>query len=148
MRGLDPKERFTAKVRVSESGCHEWTSTIKRDGYGSFWLGKPTQAHIAAWTLFSGPIPGGLCVLHHCDNRKCVNLAHLYLGTPKDNARDMHSRGRAWGRRKLSDEQVRRIKDMLDFGYSQQRIAQEVGISQITVSRIHLGQRVYLQRIP
>lgn len=141
MRGLDPKERFTAKVRVSESGCHEWTSTIKRDGYGSFWLGKPTKAHIAAWTLFSGPIPGGLCVLHHCDNRKCVNLAHLYLGTQKDNVRDMHVRGRFVGHRTLSPDDVSEIRAMLKAGrYTQEWIASQFGVRQAAISKIKQGQ--------
>ena len=56
--------------------------------------GKTTSAHRTGWILFRGPIPAGLKVLHACDNPACVNLEHLYLGTQKDNARDMVARGR------------------------------------------------------
>jgi hypothetical protein len=141
-------ESFLQRVKQMPSGCHEWQSSLHRDGYGkTYHDGKTISAHRLAYRLFVGE-PGELCVLHRCDNRKCVNPDHLYVGTYKDNARDMHSRGRAVGRRKLSDSQVQDILRLLDFGHSQQAIADRVGISQITVSRIKLGQRAYLSRIP
>lgn len=57
------------------------------------------SAHRAAWRLFRGEIPEGsgyhgVCVLHTCDVRVCVNPQHLFLGTPLDNARDRNSKGR------------------------------------------------------
>ncbi len=45
-------------------------------------------------TVFDGPIPDGFWVLHHCDNRRCIRPAHLYLGTNADNMRDCAARGR------------------------------------------------------
>lgn len=57
--------------------------------------GRRTTAHRAAWEAAHGPIPAGLFVLHHCDNRACSNLEHLYLGTHADNMRDVRERGRA-----------------------------------------------------
>jgi hypothetical protein len=64
-------------------------------GYGNFgYQGKSTAAHRTGWILFRGPVPAGMRVLHACDNPPCVNLDHLYLGTQKDNARDMVARGR------------------------------------------------------
>jgi hypothetical protein len=137
---LDPKDRFLSKIRVCESGCHEWTSTIKKDGYGSFWLEKPTQAHIAAWKLFKGSV-GGLFVLHKCDNRKCVNLDHLYLGTQRDNVRDMHARGRFVGHRTLSPADVADIRALLDDGRStQSELAHLYGVRQSAISKIRTNR--------
>lgn len=139
------KQGFSERVEVVQSGCHEWRSSLHRDGYGkALHEGKTVSAHRLAYLLFVGEIPDGLCVLHRCDNRKCVNTEHLFLGTYRDNVIDMHAKGRAVGRRKLSDESVRRIQSLLASGHTQQSIADEIGISQITVSRIKLGQRRYL----
>jgi len=141
---MSPRERFLQYVKPGQGGCQEWQSTLHRTGYGKFWFeGRQAFAHRVAFSLFVGD-PGELRVLHRCDNRKCVNPEHLFLGTSADNVRDMWAKGRGWGRRKLTDEQVLRIKGLLDGGVSQQRIADEIGISQITVSRIKRGQRLYL----
>jgi hypothetical protein len=144
---MDTEARFLQYAKPMEGGCHEWQSTLHRDGYGKFWLGGKTKAaHRVAYGLFVGD-PGELCVLHKCDNRKCVNPDHLFLGTDRDNIVDMWNKGRGVGRRKLKREQVERIKTLLIFGRSQQSIADEFGVSQITVSRIKLGQRRYLSFI-
>lgn len=132
-----------------KTGCHEWTGQLDRGGYGKISIpGRGTQkVHRVAYEMLVGEIPTGVLVLHHCDNPKCFNPAHLYLGTHKDNTRDRIKRGRHWGRRLLSDEQVLWIIEQLRTDRSQQSIADEIGISQITVSRIKLGQRDYLTAI-
>lgn len=144
----DLAERFWEKVEKTD-GCWLWRSKIARDGYGHFTTANSVsqRAHRVAFELSYGPIPTGALVLHKCDNRRCVNPDHLFLGDYRDNARDMVAKGRQWGRRKLTDDQVRLILKLLADGRSQQSIADEVGISQITVSRIKLGQRLYLRSI-
>jgi len=64
-------------------------------GYGRrYYKGKQWRAHRAAWDEEIGPIPEGISVLHHCDNKPCHNVRHLFLGTQKDNMQDMVSKGR------------------------------------------------------
>lgn len=92
----DPKvlARFLAKVdRAGE--CWLWTGGTKSHGYANFKLGvKSLRAHRVAWTLFLGPIPPGLCVLHRCDVRACIRPDHLFLGTHAENMGDMVAKGR------------------------------------------------------
>jgi hypothetical protein len=89
-------ERFYRKVRQEgEGGCHVWTGAHNVWGYGRLKIGgKMYSAHRVAWEFTNGPIPGGLFVLHRCDNRHCVNPEHLFLGTQLDNVHDMHAKNR------------------------------------------------------
>lgn len=96
--------RFKSKVRVSESGCWEWTGFQKplrgmpnlTVGYGSMsYRGKAWPAHRLSHHLLVGPIPDGLIILHKCDNPPCVNPDHLRLGTHQDNSLDASRKGRS-----------------------------------------------------
>lgn len=81
---------------VSKSNnCWEWTGCKDRQGYGRFkFQRKKAIASRVSYILFIGPIPYGICVLHHCDNPACVNPKHLWIGTMKDNSKDMKDKGR------------------------------------------------------
>lgn len=91
----DPVIRFWEKVRKSD-GCWEWTAGRLGGRYGDFMVGvgDHRSAHRYSWELHFGPIPVGMNVCHHCDNPGCVRPDHLFIGTQKDNLRDMQGKGR------------------------------------------------------
>lgn len=105
------------------------------------------KAHMVAWALHNGPIPEGLCVLHTCDNPRCCNPAHLFLGTKKDNTHDMlrkgrnvpppHSFGEDHHKAKFSQAIALAIKNDKRPAHI---IADQYGISTKTVYRLRRGE--------
>jgi len=133
----DAKTRFMSKVQKMPNGCLEWQSVIHRDGYGKFYNeGRQSSAHRVSYELFVDPIPNGKWVLHKCDNRKCVEPAHLFLGDMILNIRDMDQKGRRGTKSALTEMQANAIRALLLTGRSQQSIADEFGVHQTAVSRI------------
>lgn len=134
---MDLLTRFSSKVEARESGCHEWQSTLSRQGYGKFWFdGKQAPAHRVAYLLYVEEIPEGMWVLHKCDNMKCVNPEHLYLGDARQNAKDRTDRQR-WTHERLPLDEVQQIRDRYNTGtVSQQQLADETGYHQGHISRI------------
>ena len=95
------------------NGCVEWQGNITNDGYGVL-RGKDKKmisAHRYAWERVNGKIPEGMCICHKCDNRKCVNINHMFLGTRYDNNHDRSLKGRS-GKRTFTDEERKKYSLM------------------------------------
>lgn len=151
-------DRFAEKTRPDpSSGCIVWTATRDRCGYGRIRVGNGHEgAHRVAWVLEHGEIPGGLHVLHRCDNPPCVNVAHLYLGTHSDNMRDLQERGPPTrncgsenGRAKLTEAEAREIRatprNAPGFGEPKHptitELAERYGVSTTVIVQIRNGER-------
>lgn len=139
------EERFWEKVNIGEGDdCWEWKASTTKKGYGSFgWVTGSEYAHRVSWILRFGEISDDLHVLHSCDNRRCVNPNHLFLGTTQDNSKDMVSKGRSMINErnpmsKLSTEDVREIRDILRSPGrpSHRKIAKMFSVSSGTISLI------------
>lgn len=142
------RERFLQKIG-DKSGCWLWVGAKNTAGYGFFRMGRQQEgAHRAAFLLFKGDIPPGMCVCHSCDTPSCVNPDHLWLGSYFENIQDMIRKGRMGytgspgiknARAKLTPEQVQEIKTKY-LTQSQREIAREYGICKSTVGYIIRGE--------
>lgn len=124
----------------SQTNCWNWTGSISSSGYGCvYYQGKTWRVHRLSWQFLHGDIPKGKYVCHHCDNKKCINPKHLFLGTAKDNTLDMICKGRHVPYRKLTLKQVKKIKDMLGM-VSQYEIAKLFNVSRSAIQHIAVGR--------
>jgi hypothetical protein len=143
-------ERFWKRVTRGEPGeCWNWRGTLNRLGYGQIGRGaaRNVGAHRVSYELHFGPIPAGAHILHSCDNRACVNPAHLRPGTHAENMRDRSERGRVnaargskAARAKLTEDVVAVIKARLALHHSGSTIALELGVDKGTISCIKRGK--------
>ncbi len=146
-------ERLYTKDGIQD--CWLWKKPIP--SYPHFWVpgeqlntGGYVIGNRFSWMIYRSPIPNGKSVLHTCDNKRCVNPNHLYLGTQKENNRDRYARGRdnrANGEKirssKFTADQVRFIRDSKE---SVGTLAKQFGVWHSAISKIKLRQR--WQHIP
>ncbi len=138
-----PEDRL-ANYTVSPAGCWEWQGALKSGGYGNIAeLYGQNQAHRASYIHYVGPIPEGASLLHSCDNRRCINPAHLRPGTYSENQREAYQRGRRFPKvgstnanAKLTEEQAKAI--ILDHR-TNVAVAREYGVSQSLISAVRVG---------
>lgn len=141
--------------------CINYSGPKNTYGYGIIYAysrGKSFHilAHRQAWEEQHGPIPKGMCVCHKCDNRACINVDHLFLGTHADNMRDKTEKGRQSrgerhslavqkGAPRGSDVHSARLteKDVLEIYRSdrtERELAQAFGVSQVAIHYIKTGR--------
>lgn len=142
-------ERFWSKATIgSPNECWQWNGARQSAGYGIFYFGKPTTAHRVAYILSGGEIPPDHDICHACDNKLCVNPAHLFAGTRSANVQDSIGKGRfrfLRGRRgeennnsALTEKEVLEIRKLYDptnnHGY--RTLAKMFGVSHPTIMRV------------
>lgn len=148
--------RFWALVdKRGPDECWNWKTRGHSFGYGKLHRAdengsREVLAHRASWELANGPITGGLHVLHKCDNPRCVNPAHLFLGTQTENNADRarkgrtvipHRRGEENNKAKLKAEQVLEIRRRYEAGgISIRQLAREYGVTFAPIQLILSGK--------
>jgi len=138
------EERFWSKVERGEPHeCWRWTGVILKMGYGNFRSGPNTTeyAHRFSWRVANGrQVPAGMVIRHSCDNRWCVNPAHLSIGTHADNVADKVAKGRQGAKCKLTADQVRAIREALAEGTKQNALAAQYGVTTSAIQGIASGK--------
>lgn len=136
------EERFWAKVdKRGPDECWPWLGYIMPNGYGQTSLGgKHIYAHRTSWMLSGRDIPFGMCVLHKCDFRRCVNPAHLWIGSVADNDRDRDEKGHTakgeqGGMAKLTTAEVLQIRALSKDGVPGIVLSNQFNVSRATICR-------------
>jgi hypothetical protein len=133
------------KYVIRKDGCWDWSGCPSKP-YGSLQYGgkyKRIDAHRGSWIIHNGDIPKGLFICHTCDNKRCTNPDHLFLGTPTDNVLDMIKKGRNNTQRgekasgaKLKEKDVLEIIELLKTNKTMTSIAAQYGAHIVTIHNI------------
>lgn len=152
--------KLVRTTTVGPSGC--WESSIGTNSNGYVYLRadgpeRPLRvsAHRLSWATFVGPIPDGLCVCHHCDNRICWNPAHLFLGTMKENSADAVRKGRILhgedhpGSTVSNEVALRLVEEWNSSSTPLVELCRKYGVGRAAAGHIvHGTRRVALDHIP
>lgn len=152
-KNLLPSIRFTMSWEPDVAGCWNWQGKLSPGGYGRIGVdGKTLRAHRYSWMLTNGDIPEGMVVCHSCDNPRCVNPTHLFLGSIADNVADCVGKGRNARGEKLAHPRARgehngnsrltaqQVNAIISDERSQRVIARQFGVSQAAISKIKRGE--------
>lgn len=143
------KKIFEKNV-IKKDGCWDWSGTIHHGGYTQMKYTEKylaTGGHRISWIIHNGEIPKGQWILHKCDNKKCTNPEHLFLGSARDNVIDKLNKGRANTphgighiHAKLDDEKVREIRKLLAMGVTMPRLSKDFDVSKSVIQAIKYGK--------
>jgi hypothetical protein len=131
------KERLLNRSKWNGECLESTYNGRSQNGYALVKFRKSTiGAHRASWLVHKGEIPEGLWVLHHCNNPLCIRPEHLFLGTPKENSKDMLDKGRHnyWGRKKYDDEVIKKAIELRKDGKTHKEISTILNLSMGTVN--------------
>lgn len=146
------KKRTSGKVTLGEimlnikktgENCFEWTGSVARNGYGQIRRnGKLiTVTRLIMHLVHGFNLKSKKFILHHCDNPRCVNPKHLYVGNAKDNMKDKvlrnrQKKGDAIPNSVLDDNKVRRIRELHAEGLSHRAIAKLLKVSHYPIGQV------------
>lgn len=142
-----------SRTAKTEAGCMEFLGCVQSNGYARATVrGKTDYAHRHIFRLAKGEIPDGMDVCHSCDNRRCINPDHLFLGTRRDNMQDAVRKGRqAKGKMLpqtvLDEDDKRRIVAYASIGRLYKDIAAEVGVGRQQVGHIAIQHGIRRARL-
>lgn len=147
------QQRFLAKVKVLPNGCWEWQGSLKRAGYGNMrYNGKLIGTHRLSIILDGREMPDGMCACHSCDNRACVNPAHLWVGSHQDNMNDAKHKKRFKSGSKNANSKLTTKKVLAIVAQSRKQIsragrywgcieiAKKFGVTKETIRHIMIGK--------
>lgn len=153
--------RFRLRVNIpdhAEGTCWTWGGMIDQEGYGRIslrssefipGLRKDRLTHRLSWEITFGEIPNEMCVLHRCDNRKCVRPSHLFLGDRDANNKDRENKGRGGHSKlagamspnsKMSIEQISIIRSHPRFRGWTRKLAKDFGVHHKTILKAANGK--------
>jgi len=141
------KCNLLGNVKININSCWEWKGALTNSGYGKASINHKTiNAHRASYEMFKEVIPKGLLVLHQCDNKKCINPDHLYIGDHKQNSKDAKDRGRRVKTffRKYSWKIAKKCYDMKNKGMPYTEIAKKMKIISGSVRHMALKYEKYM----
>lgn len=148
------EQRFFASWSQDKNGCWNWLGHLSPRGYGRIKAGdRMIRAHRYSWMTENGrDIPEGMVVCHSCDNPKCVNPAHLFIGTVADNVADCVAKGRHAKGDRLAHPRAKgekngnsrllanEVAEIRADTRPQRVIAKQFGVTQAAISKIKRGE--------
>jgi len=135
------EERFLQRVLISD-GCHLWMGGLTTNGYGQLlpkiWgTGYAHQWACHTWNRSPLPVEPGMCIKHSCDNKQCVNPAHLTYGTLQENIQEMVERNpTAMGRVVPTENELQLLRQMVVEEVPRREMMRRIGHSRAWIDRI------------
>jgi hypothetical protein len=140
-------DKLSQLLLETESGCWEFIGGRTGSGYGAYTEGRTYYkgAHVVAFELENGAVPDGMFVLHKCDNPPCCRPDHLFLGDHQTNKDDEVAKGRnVYGERvgnhKLTEDDVRHIRQLLAAGESLSAIGRKFNVTHASIYYIKISR--------
>jgi len=147
------KDRFWNQVCSRQAGeCWVWDGSVSANGYGQFWYNQLNfSAHRISYMMFFGPIQSNDLVCHKCDNKRCVNPKHLYIGTHLSNIIDRYTRfpdsGRGYRVSNFNTDEASQMNTLYQQGWNYTNISELFNTTRQTISNIVNKRTTHLQEI-
>jgi len=139
-------KKINNKIIINNE-CYEWQGALDKDNYGVIWFNnKSWRVHRLIWVIYNGNIPKEMCICHKCDNPKCININHLFIGTTQENTKDRDNKNRQakWDKHiftKLNPIQIKEIKKLhFEDGISYRKLAEKYNVCYATIREATIGR--------